>query len=183
MDILENIAENIKQIRLSSGKSQADFAKIVGVSQRTWSAYESGETRPKMALIIALEAKGYFVKGLTSPVKDMIDEGKITKEEAQVKLDLANLLPPEMDIDEASPKIGEMAKNLKKAGKTIRVYRDDEVPPEPTRVVQPERYSDVLQELTQEIKKTDTRLASIEFRLASIERILQEQEKCRDKGK
>jgi transcriptional regulator with XRE-family HTH domain len=143
---LENITESLKQLRLSSGKSQADFAKIIGVSQRTWSSYESGETRPKMAVIIALEAKGYFIKGLTSPVKDLIDEGKITKEEARSRLDLANLLPTEMDIDESASKIREMSENLKKKGKSIKVYPSGEASYE-----LPERKSFVIPLLNQKL--------------------------------
>lgn len=62
---LENLAEILKQIRLKSGVSQAEFAKKIGVSQRTWSAYEMGETRPKMATMLALSSMGYDVPGIT----------------------------------------------------------------------------------------------------------------------
>lgn len=62
---LENLAEILKQIRLNSGVSQAEFAKKIGVSQRTWSAYEMGETRPKMATMLALSSMGYDVPGIT----------------------------------------------------------------------------------------------------------------------
>ena len=52
---LENLAEILKQIRLNSGVSQAEFAKKIGVSQRTWSAYEMGETRPNGNYACAIE--------------------------------------------------------------------------------------------------------------------------------
>lgn len=58
---MENLAEILKQIRLKSGVSQAEFAKQIGVSQRTWSAYESGETRPKVATLLALSSMGYEI--------------------------------------------------------------------------------------------------------------------------
>nr|QGT51337.1 hypothetical protein Unknown280_0290 [uncultured Spirochaetaceae bacterium] len=61
---MQENSEKLKQIRLKSGKSQAEFAKEIGVSQRTWSAYESGETRPKMAILLALENLGYDISGV-----------------------------------------------------------------------------------------------------------------------
>jgi transcriptional regulator with XRE-family HTH domain len=103
---LENtssFAEVLRQLRLNSGKSQAEFAKIVGVSQRTWSAYESGETRPKLALIIALEAQGYSIPGFPSPFKEAIDSGKISREALEFKSNPENWgklgLSPDADID------------------------------------------------------------------------------------
>ena len=63
---MENLAEILKQIRLKSGVSQAEFAKKIGVSQRTWSAYEMGETRPKMATMLALSSMGYEIPDLTT---------------------------------------------------------------------------------------------------------------------
>ena len=62
---MENLAEILKQIRLDSGESQAEFAKKIGVSQRTWSAYEMGETRPKMATMLALASMGYNIPDVT----------------------------------------------------------------------------------------------------------------------
>ena len=58
---MENIAEKLRQIRLDSGLSQAEFAKKIGVSQRSWSAYESGETRPKTPTLLALSSMGYDI--------------------------------------------------------------------------------------------------------------------------
>jgi len=85
-----NISEKLLEIRTSSGKSQADFAKLVGVSQRTWSSYESGETTPKMGILWALAANGYPITGLTTGIlEDMIGEGKISKAELQKGLEIA----------------------------------------------------------------------------------------------
>ena len=62
---MENLAEILKQVLLDSGASQAEFAKKIGVSQRTWSAYEMGETRPKMATMLALASMGYNIPDVT----------------------------------------------------------------------------------------------------------------------
>ena len=62
------LAEELKQIRLTSGVSQAEFAKKIGVSQRTWSAYESGETIPKAPVIMALTGMGYRLSAGTTGI-------------------------------------------------------------------------------------------------------------------
>jgi len=81
-----DISKKLLELRTSSGKSQAEFAKLVGVSQRTWSSYESGETRPKMGILWALAAEGYPIKGLTtSPIDDWPEE---KKQEMQRRIDI-----------------------------------------------------------------------------------------------
>jgi len=66
-----DISEKLLELRTSSGKSQAEIAKLAGVSQRTWSSYESGQSTPKIGVLWALAAKGYTIKGLTSnPIDD-----------------------------------------------------------------------------------------------------------------
>jgi transcriptional regulator with XRE-family HTH domain len=100
-----NISEKLLEIRTSSGKSQADFAKLAGVSQRTWSSYESGETTPKMGILWALAANGYPIKGLTTGIlEDMVEEGKISKAELQKRLEIARAMaekaPPDTPIDD-----------------------------------------------------------------------------------
>lgn len=77
---MENLAEILKQIRLKSGVSQAEFAKKIGVSQRTWSAYEMGETRPKMATMLALSSMGYDVPGITREAIAPDDVDDISRE-------------------------------------------------------------------------------------------------------
>jgi transcriptional regulator with XRE-family HTH domain len=79
-----DISEKLLELRTSSGKSQAEIAKLAGVSQRTWSSYESGQTTPKMGVLWALAARGYTIKGLTTSILgDMVDDGKISKAEIQ----------------------------------------------------------------------------------------------------
>ncbi|GAB6393548.1 MAG: helix-turn-helix domain-containing protein [Treponematales bacterium] len=71
---MRNLADFFKQIRISAKMSQAEFAKRMGVSQRTWSSYERGETVPKEAFLIMLQSEGYKVPGLT-------DEEEVAKQE------------------------------------------------------------------------------------------------------
>jgi len=79
-----DISEKLLELRTSSGKSQAEIARLAGVSQRTWSSYETGQTTPKMGVLWALAARGYTIKGLTTSIlEDMADDGKISKAELQ----------------------------------------------------------------------------------------------------
>jgi phage repressor protein C with HTH and peptisase S24 domain/DNA-binding XRE family transcriptional regulator len=95
-----NISEKLLEIRTSSGKSQADFAKLAGVSQRTWSSYESGQTTPKMGVLWTLAACGYPIKGLTTDILgDMVEEGKISKAELQKKLEIARAMAEKASTD------------------------------------------------------------------------------------
>jgi len=95
-----NISKKLLEIRTSSGKSQADFAKLAGVSQRTWSSYESGETTPKMGILWALAANGYPIKGLTTGIlEDMVEDGKISKAEFQKKLEIAMAMAEKVSPD------------------------------------------------------------------------------------
>lgn len=81
---MTNLAEILKQIRLDSGTSQAEFAKKIGVSQRTWSSYESGETRPKMATMLALASMGYkipdFAIGAYQGMKSVGSAGAVLRQ-------------------------------------------------------------------------------------------------------
>jgi len=100
-----DIPKELLELRTSSGKSQEEFAKIAGVTQRTWSSYESGQTRPKMGVLWALAAKGYTIKGLTTNIlEDMIADGKITKEALQKRLkiawEMAEKASPDTPIDD-----------------------------------------------------------------------------------
>jgi transcriptional regulator with XRE-family HTH domain len=99
--IFLNISEKILELRTTAGKSQAEFAKIAGVSQRTWSSYESGQTTPKMGILWALASKGYIIKGLTSdPGDDWTEEEKRESHE-RTGLLKAGAFPPRMSSDAA----------------------------------------------------------------------------------
>ena len=47
--------EKIRQIRLSTGKTQADFAKTYGIRLNTLSAWETGQQNPKKIVVDLLE--------------------------------------------------------------------------------------------------------------------------------
>jgi transcriptional regulator with XRE-family HTH domain len=122
------ICEKLLELRTSSGKSQAEFAKLAGVSQRTWSSYESGQTTPKMGVLWALAANGYPIEGLTtSGIEDLIDEGKITKAEFQKRFELARAMaekmPPNTPID------NEWAERVNEEYKTQVMVKDDKTEP------------------------------------------------------
>lgn len=92
------LAEKLKQIRLNSKLSQAEFAKKIGISQRSWSAYESGETRPKMPTLLALSSMGYIIPGLTDGAsKDVIQKLNLTNEDIQQHFDQIRNLPPDTE--------------------------------------------------------------------------------------
>jgi transcriptional regulator with XRE-family HTH domain len=81
-----DIAEELRKIREIAGFSQQKMADLIGIPQRTWSSYESGQTRPKMDVLFALAERGYPIKGLTtSPIDDWSEE---KKQELQRRIDI-----------------------------------------------------------------------------------------------
>jgi phage repressor protein C with HTH and peptisase S24 domain/DNA-binding XRE family transcriptional regulator len=150
---LENIfdlAKSLKELRLSSGKSQSEFAKMLGISQTAWSAYERGDTRPRLPLLIALEAQGYKIEGFTTDAFQSIkgrtlgavdpsmksrslgadlDAMNVTEEEAEWKLARAADFPPDMEVTgELSQKIDEHWRQVKKVagGHPVPLYSKDD---------------------------------------------------------
>ena len=88
-----NIAEKLLELRISSGKSQAEFAKLAGVSQRTWSSYESGQSTPKNGVLWALAVNGFIIDGLT--LEPAAKYPRSTKAERElVKKNIKDLLSP-----------------------------------------------------------------------------------------
>ena len=69
------IAKKLLELRISSKMNQEEIAKIAGVSQRTWSSYETGQTIPKKGVLWALAANGYVIDGLTTDI-DAAEEAK-----------------------------------------------------------------------------------------------------------
>jgi phage repressor protein C with HTH and peptisase S24 domain/DNA-binding XRE family transcriptional regulator len=101
-----NLANELKKIRAATGLSQQKFADLIGIPQRTWSNYESGQTTPKMGVLWGLAAKGYPIKGLTTPPgEDLVEAGKITREELrgryETALSEARKADPKTPIDDA----------------------------------------------------------------------------------
>lgn len=58
-------AEILANFRKSSGKSQKDFAELLGLPQTTWAGYELGKTEPKLSTLILLAEHGYKIPGLS----------------------------------------------------------------------------------------------------------------------
>jgi transcriptional regulator with XRE-family HTH domain len=48
------VGQVLKELRLQKNITQGDAAKLLGVSQATWSGYESGESRPTLDTIITI---------------------------------------------------------------------------------------------------------------------------------
>jgi len=96
-----NIAKELKKTRENAGLSQQKMADMVGIPQRTWSSYESGQSSPKMELILTLAEKGFKIKGITTSSIEDWPEDKI--QEAQRRQNIINtgVFPPEMPIDNA----------------------------------------------------------------------------------
>ena len=47
-------AENLKQLRITKGLTQSQLGELVGVNQRTVSAWEKGICEPKYAVLLKL---------------------------------------------------------------------------------------------------------------------------------
>jgi SOS-response transcriptional repressor LexA len=127
LENFDELAKTLKEVRVASGKSQAEFAKMIGVPQTTWSGYERGDTRPKLALLIALEAQGYSIPGFTSPLHDRIESGAPSEDEAREKIGYVRNLP-DMDIDDISQVVSEHWRQVKKVagGHPVPLHsRDD----------------------------------------------------------
>jgi len=95
-----DISEKLLELRTSSGKSQAEIAKLAGVSQRTWSSYESGQTTPKMGVLWALAARGYIIKGLTSDFMEDWSEEEKKEYQRKMKILKTGAFSPEMPLDD-----------------------------------------------------------------------------------
>jgi SOS-response transcriptional repressor LexA/DNA-binding XRE family transcriptional regulator len=101
-----DIAEKLREIRATSGLSQQKMADLVGIPQRTWSSYESGQTRPRMDVLFALAEKGYPIRGLTTSLIDDWPEEK--KLELQRRIDI--LKTGAFDLDAPMTDIVKMIK-------------------------------------------------------------------------
>jgi len=81
-----NLSVILTDFRRTSGKSQREFAEMLGIPQTTWSGYESGKSTPKMAVLLALAEKGFNIKGLTTNLMEEFPEE--AQEEAQERIEL-----------------------------------------------------------------------------------------------
>ena len=49
-----SIGENLRQLRLEKGLTQAQVAEKVGLTRQALSSYESGRTRPDVQMLLVL---------------------------------------------------------------------------------------------------------------------------------
>jgi transcriptional regulator with XRE-family HTH domain len=134
LDLEENlkILEELQKLRTSSGKSQAEFAKLAGVSQRTWSSYERGQTIPKMGVLWALAAKGYIIPGLTTGLtEEMAALANVPQREVEEKLRLARLIAPAMDPDALPETLGKAVNDeyeRQNPARPLKIYHPSALP-------------------------------------------------------
>jgi transcriptional regulator with XRE-family HTH domain/SOS-response transcriptional repressor LexA len=124
-----DVSKNLKEFRASSGKSQQEFADMAGVSQRTWSSYENGQTTPPMRVLFALAEKGYIIEGLTSNFMDDWPEEK--KQEFNRRMEIAKegVFPPNMSLDDVAKIIQAVDAHPPRIGSnTIKIYRSSDLP-------------------------------------------------------
>ncbi|MDR0553881.1 MAG: helix-turn-helix domain-containing protein [Treponema sp.] len=129
------ISEKLLELRTSSGKSQAEFAKLAGVSQRTWSSYESGQTTPKMGILWALAANGYPIPGLTTGLtQDLAAEGKVSRPELEKRLEIARSMadkaPSDTPVDNAWAERVNTEYRRQTGKNSLKVYDLSELPPD-----------------------------------------------------
>ena len=99
---------------------------MAGVSQRTWSSYESGQTRPKMGVLWALAANGYPIKGLTSNSMEEWSEDQKKEYQRRMKIINTGVFPPEMLMDDFV-KIVKAVDDNPSANKNIPIYNDSDI--------------------------------------------------------
>ncbi|MGI5093421.1 LexA family transcriptional regulator [Treponema socranskii] len=99
-----DIAEEIRNIRRKTGKTQKEFAELLNIPQTTWASYEAGKANPPLKILIRLAEMGYPIKRLTTGVvSDMKDAGIIS--DAEIKERQAKLggFPVDMNIKDLPP--------------------------------------------------------------------------------
>jgi len=73
---------------------------MAGVSQRTWSSYENGQTTPNMGALLALAANGYPIKGVTSSLMENWSEEQKKEYQRRTEILKTGAFPPEMSVDD-----------------------------------------------------------------------------------
>lgn len=82
---MDNLADELRMIRRKTGKSQKDFADILGIPQTTWSNYEVGKANPPLKILKKLSDLGYKIPSLTTGVVSDIKAQKIISENTLYK--------------------------------------------------------------------------------------------------
>jgi transcriptional regulator with XRE-family HTH domain len=123
------ISEKLRSFRTSSGKSQQEFADMVGISQRTWSSYENGQTQPPMKVLFALAERGYIIEGLTSNFMDTWPEEKKQEFRRRMKIVKTGVFPSDMPIDDVSKIIQAVDDHPRLNGNSsLKIYHQSDLP-------------------------------------------------------
>jgi phage repressor protein C with HTH and peptisase S24 domain/DNA-binding XRE family transcriptional regulator len=126
------ISKKLLELRTLAGKSQAEFAKLAGVSQRTWSSYESGQTTPKMGVLWALAAKGYTIPDLTTGLAQDLAAAEVSgpelEERRKTARQMAGEAPPDTLVDNAWGEKVNAEYRRQTCKNSLRVYALSELP-------------------------------------------------------
>lgn len=96
-------AEILANFRKSSGKSQKEFAELLGLPQTTWAGYELGKTNPKLNTLLRLAEHGYIIPGLSdgaadSAIREVSKKTGLPEEEVvRQRIDQTRDCPPDID--------------------------------------------------------------------------------------
>lgn len=100
-----DMANYLKDLRRTLGKSQQEMANYVGIPQRTWANYESGKTEPRMKILWILAEKGHNIPTITTGLsQDLTTEEKIPRpelvERQGIARKMAKKVSPDTPVDE-----------------------------------------------------------------------------------
>lgn len=90
-DVSNTLAHRLKVIRNYYHKSQADFAKELGIAQSTLSSFESGTTTPSFEILQQIGRMGFDVNWLLYGENNQPETDKIILDESEVALELARI--------------------------------------------------------------------------------------------
>ena len=71
--------ERLKQVRVASGKTQRDFAAVLGVGFRSWQGYENGSNKPGSDVLRSISLLGFNINWV------LMGEGLMYAADAQPK--------------------------------------------------------------------------------------------------
>jgi phage repressor protein C with HTH and peptisase S24 domain len=105
---------------------------MMGISQRTWSAYETGQPKPKLHFLIALESKGFKVPDLSAGIihGDVDTEEEIIEEEVVPTQEIEGSQPDNAgtdtdDVSKAEKKHWRQVQKTTK-GRPVPLYTQDD---------------------------------------------------------
>lgn len=105
------IGNRLRDVRSSTGLSQAEFAELIGTSYRSYRAYETGKREITSALVLRVEKVPNVPRGwLLSGKKPELSEDQFTIIEETVELGLKEILSKTHPVD-----VNEWARNFRLA--------------------------------------------------------------------